>query len=226
MFIGNEKAPRGFAARPLIVPRRRREVESALCDTILGLDAVTLGMEGSQIAVLAGDEGLDFFIRKNEAILGGMVGFFIFSMHLDEVGGLVEFVSFLSEADGLKLAEQGEGAFELAGEALAVDAEIGQGAGLGIECRCDGESVPDFVGHVFHGGGLVGRAQTEEIVFESADAVLPPGGVRQGLDQLGFSGSFGVVLGFETLDVLLIGFEVVGGEDDGLAGESVAEGIQ
>jgi len=40
--------------------------------------------------------------------------------------------------------------------------------------------------------------------------------------SLGFGGAFGVVLGCEGLDVALIGFEVVGGKDDDLAGESVA----
>ena len=71
-------------------------------------------------------------------------------------------------------------------------------------------------------GVVLDDAQSQKIVFEGADAVLPPDGIGQGLDQLGFGGAFGVVFGYETLDVLLIGFQVVGGEDDGLAGESVA----
>jgi len=115
------------------------------------------------VAVLAGDEGLDFRIRKNEAILGGMVAGFILSMPFDEIGGVVELGGFLGEADGLELAEQGEGAFELAGEALAVDAEIGQGTGLGIERRGDGESGADLVRGLV--GDVLGDAQGQEIVF-------------------------------------------------------------
>src|SRR5580698_9965251 len=41
-----------------------------------------------------------------------------------------------------------------------------------------------------------------------------------------FSGSFGVVFSYEMLDVLLVGFKVVGRQDDGLAGESVAKRVQ
>ena len=95
-------------------------------------EAGALGDEGSVIKVEAGDEGLDFFIRKNEAILGLMVGYLLLSIQPDEVGRLVELVSLLGEAGGLELAEQGQGFFELAGQALAMDAEIGEGSGLGI----------------------------------------------------------------------------------------------
>jgi hypothetical protein len=129
----------------------------------------TFGIEGSVVAVLAGDEGLDFRIRKNEAILGGMVGFFILSMHLDEVGGLLQLISFPGEADGLEVAKEGEGAFELAGEALTVEAEIGQGAGLGIERGGDGESgadlLSDLISDVFERSGWADDAQGQEIVF-------------------------------------------------------------
>jgi hypothetical protein len=140
-----------------------------LGNAILGQDAATLGVEGSQVKVLAGDEGFDFFIRKNEAILGGMVGFFILSMHLDEVGGLLQLISFPGEADGLEVAKEGEGAFELAGEALTVEAEIGQGAGLGIERGGDGESgadlLSDLISDVFERSGWADDAQGQEIVF-------------------------------------------------------------
>ena len=57
-----------------------------------------------------------------------MVGVLVFSMPFDEIGGRVELVSFLGEAIGLELAEQGKRFFELACEALAVNAEIRQGA--------------------------------------------------------------------------------------------------
>jgi len=213
-----KKGPDVPSARPLIVPRRRIGIENIS----FGKEAAALGIESSLVAVVAEDECLDFFIRKNEAILGGMVGFFILSMQSDEVGGLVELVRFLGEAVGLELAEQSEGFFELAGEALAVEAEICEGAGVGIERSGDGESGTDLLSDIFEGSGLADDAQGQEIVFESAHAILPPGGVGQRLDELAFGGAFGVVFGYETLDVLLVGFQVVGREDDGLAGESVA----
>ena len=46
----------------------------------------------------------------------------------------------------------------------------------------------------------------EQVGFERGDTVDAPGGVGQGLDQLGFGGALGLVLGDETLDVLLVGF--------------------
>ena len=55
---------------------------------------------------------------------------------------------------------------------------------------------------------------------------MTPGAVGQRLDELVFGGAFGVVFGGESLDVLLIGIEVVGGKDDDLAGESVPECVQ
>jgi hypothetical protein len=61
-------------------------------------------MEGSLGAVVAGDEGVDFCIRKNEAILGRIAGLLVLSMPFDEIGGLVELAGFLGETFGLKLA--------------------------------------------------------------------------------------------------------------------------
>ena len=134
-------------------------------------------------------------------------------------------VLVVGEAVGLELLKQRDGFFELAGEALAVEAQVGEGTGLRFERGGDGEGLLDLLGGF---GELVGDpdyAQGEEIVFEGGDSVEPPGGVGQGLDELGFNGAFGLALGDEGLDVALVGVEVVAGEDDDLAGESVAEGV-
>ena len=42
---------------------------------------------------------------------------------------------------------------------------------------------------------------------------------------MGFDGAFGFALADVGFDVALVGFQVVTGEDDDLAGESVAEGV-
>lgn len=139
-------------------------------------------------------------------------------MHLDEVQGLFEFTRAGFEALGLEFTEEVEGLFELAGEALAVDAEIGEGLGLGFEGGGDGEGLLDLFWSLVERVRLADDAEGEEIVFKGADAVLPPGRIGQGLDELGFGGALGVVFGGEGLDVALVGFEIVGGEDDDLSG--------
>ena len=46
-------------------------------------------------------------------------------MHIDQVGGLPEVVFVVGNALGLDLLQQGVSLFELAGEALAVEAQVG-----------------------------------------------------------------------------------------------------
>ncbi len=74
--------------------------------------------------------------------------------------------------------------------------------------------------------GLVGGGKGQEVGFEGGDSVQAPGGVGEGLDQMGFGCAFGMVFVGEGLVVALVGSEVLGGHDDDLAGESVAEGVE
>jgi hypothetical protein len=71
------------------------------------------------------------------------------------------------------VAELSYGPFELAGEALAVEAEVGQ-------------SFRVVFGHDDHGGEL-------QDCINGGDAVESPGGVGEGLDELGFGGALGLV---------------------------------
>ncbi len=128
---------------------------------------------------------MDFFIRKNEAIFGGVVGFTFLFMHLDEVGGLIELVLVVGGAFGLELLEEGKSFFELAGESLAVEAEVREGAGLGVQGGGDREGVLDLFRCIAEGRGGRDDAEGEEIVFERGDAVETPGGVGQGLCEMG-----------------------------------------
>ena len=73
---------------------------------------------------------------------------------------------------------------------------------------------------------LVDGGEVEEIGFYRDDAVEAPGGVGQGLDEIGFGGALGMVFVCEGFEVALVGFEVLGGHDYDLAGESVAEGVE
>ena len=73
--------------------------------------------------------------------------------------------------------------------------------------------------------GVLLEAEGEEVGFHGAEAVEAPGGVGEGLGEVGFGGALGQVFGVEGLGVFLVGCEVVGGEDDDLAGKAVAEGV-
>jgi len=62
----------------------------------------------------------------------------------------------------------------------------------------------------------------EQLGFEQRDAVQAPGGVGGFVDQLSFGGGGGGVLVEKLLDVALVDFEILGGQDSGLGGEAVA----
>jgi hypothetical protein len=125
-----------------------------------------------------------------------------------------------------KLAELRHGPFELTREALAVHAQVGQRFRLAFEGRNDGHCVLDLgrgIGEVVE---WAGDAHGEEICFEGRDAVEAPGGVGQGLDQMGFGCALRIVLVMERFQMGLITLEILGGHDDDLGCEAVAEGVQ
>ncbi len=70
------------------------------------------------------------------------------------------------------------------------------------------------------------EGHAEEGVFESGGALETPAGVGDGLDEAFLDGAFGIVGGFEGGAVVLVDLLFFGGEDEDLAGESVAEGVQ
>jgi len=73
---------------------------------------------------------------------------------------------------------------------------------------------------------LLLKAEREEIVLHGADAIEAPVGVGDGLESLGFKEAVRLELGVELGAVLLIGGEIVFGQNDGLASEPVAEGVE
>jgi len=185
-----------------------------------------VGGLGSAGAGAAEAEAVDFFGGKNEAIGTGVVGLGFGLMHFDEVGGLFELLVLDGAAGALEVAQEMEGAFELAIETVAVDAEVGEGSGLGVDGGGDGEGLLNLAGRVVEGIGKARATEGEEIVLKSGDAVEAPCSVGEGLDEVGFGGAVGVVFVGEGLHVALVGFEILTGEDDDLAGETVAEGVE
>ena len=88
--------------------------------------------------------------------------------------GFPEVDPFLTAAIFLELLELFERALEAAGKPVAVRAQAGEGAHLGIECEV-----------------LAGAC--EEGFFQTIDAIEMPGVVREGLDELLFGGALGLV---------------------------------
>jgi len=66
----------------------------------------------------------------------------------------------------------------------------------------------------------------EQAGFEQRDAIEAPGGVDEFLDELSFSGSGGLVFVEELAAMGFVGGWIFGGQDDGLGGEAVADGVE
>ena len=71
------------------------------------------------------------------------------------------------------------------------------------------------------GVGILG----EQVGFEELDAFETPGGIGHFVDQFSFGGGGGFVLVEKLLDVKLVGFGVLGGQDGGSGTETVAQRV-
>ena len=65
----------------------------------------------------------------------------------------------------------------------------------------------------------------EQRGFEERDAVEAPGGVGEFVDEQGLGGSGGAVLVEKLLDMALVGSGVFRGQDGGLRGEAMGQGV-
>jgi hypothetical protein len=152
-------------------------------------------------------EALDMVFRKNEAMVGGLPGNSFVFMEFEEGGGVFEVATLALGAVGLDVAERIHGLLELAREALALDAQVGEEA-MGVDdVKVDGSLL----------GGRISGA-VEEFGFEERDAVETPGGIGELLDELGFGGSGGLVFVEETAAMGVERCLVFGGEDGGGGG--------
>jgi hypothetical protein len=122
--------------------------------------------------------------------------------------------------------QKGQGALELAGEALAMEAQSGESLGVAVEGVGDAQGLAHLVGSFVEPQILMDHAEHEQVVFERGDAVESPGGVGESLDELSLGGAFGLVFGREGAEVGVVGVVILAGHDDDVAGESVTEGVE
>ena len=124
----------------------------------------------------------------------------------------------------LDLLELGVGLFKSAVKTLLVQAEAGDQVGALIERFGLGKGS----GNEGIGGQrfLFLDGECEQIVLHRTNSIETPVGVSDGLDEFGFDEAFGLQFGVELGTAALVGGEVVGGQDDGLARETVAQGIE
>ena len=125
--------------------------------------------------------------------LGWVVGNAFAFMEFQDGCGMLEVTLLLMAALGLDFAELVECLSELAGEALRVHAEGGEGT-VGVD---DVEVDAGLIG--VRVGGAV-----EEGGFEHRDAVEAPGGVGELPGELSFGGSSGLILVEKLAAVLLL----------------------
>ena len=168
--------------------------------------------EGSGLSGLAGLDdarhavgvALDLFFRKNEASIGWIPFDSFAFMEFEDDGGVFQFALFALAALGLEGAELVERLLELAGQALAMDAERGDG-----------------LDQELGSGGVL-----EEAGFEERDAVLAPREVGELVDKLGFGWRGRMVFVEELLNVAIEGGRVFGRKDRILGGEAMFDRVE
>ncbi len=136
-------------------------------------------------------------------------------MELNDGGSVPEIAVFALATFELDCLEVFERFVELAGEALAVEAE-----------GREGPMRIDDVERRGLGAGGWGLGTREEIGFEKGDAFEAPEGVGQFVNECGFSGSGRAVFFDELAAVLLVRGRVFGGENGRAAGQPVSESIE
>ena len=139
-----------------------------------------------------------------------------------EVGGFGEAVLLVVEADGVQFFD---GAFELAGEAGFLQVQVGERLLEGQENFGFDEGGAGVGGFVGVGGGELLAAQGEEASFEGRDAEETPFDLGEGLEEESFFVGGGLPFFVEAVEMGLPGGEVVGGQENGAAGESGFQGV-
>src|SRR5712692_1030258 len=99
----------------------------------------------------------------------------------------------------LQLAKLLEGPFELAGEALAMEAEGGEGSGLFAKGFGDGECRVGLGVLGIDAVRVLCETQGEKVVLESGNTVEAPGSVGDGLHELFFDHASRLQVVEETL---------------------------
>ena len=169
--------------------------------------------------------GLDFVDGKFEAMVGGVEGAVAAFRNLIEAGGGGEFLCFLLVAFLLGCAEVGEIFVALAAQSGFLELQIAEllfvdevrfefdHAGLSV-----GWFGGEFLGELAAAAGIEGE-------FESGDAAETPIGIGDRLNQLGFADADGLEFADEAINILFVGGGIVGGQQDGAAGEGGFESV-
>src|SRR5580704_3390805 len=137
---------------------------------------------------------------------GGLPGKSFMVMEFEESGAILEVARAALAAGGLDVAETEERFLELAGEATALDAKVGDEAVGVYDCEVAGAG--------------------EEVRFDERDAVEAPGGVDEFLDELGFGGGGGLVFGEKLGAMRFVCGPILGGEDGRGRGQAMTKGVQ
>ncbi|MBV9769590.1 MAG: hypothetical protein JOZ32_08470 [Bryobacterales bacterium] len=124
----------------------------------------------------------------------------------EELGRVAELAAFELPALFLDVTELIESLLELPGEALAVQAERGEGA-VGIH------DIEVLVGRIGGAG--------EQLGFEEGNTVETPGRIGHFMDELGFGGGGRFVFIEELLDMKLESGRVFGGENGSAGGQAM-----
>jgi hypothetical protein len=130
-------------------------------------------------------------------------------------GCALSFPLFILSALGLNVAQVFDSFAKLPGETIAIHAQVGDGAEGVDDVECDGG---------FRSGRSGGAG--EQVGFEGRHTVEPPSSRGEFLHELLFGRASRLVLVEEFLGEALIGGEVLRGQSDGAAGESVAQGVE
>ena len=122
--------------------------------------------------------------------------------------------------------ELSQGFIEVAGQTRGVEAEDGQRAAL-LAHRFDDDERGMRLG-MFRGDAVrvLIEAEADQIMLERGNTVEPPRGVGEGLDELFFDDVDGFVAVEERAGEVLVSGEVLGWQDDGLAGQAVTVGVE
>jgi hypothetical protein len=108
---------------------------------------------------------------------------------------------------------------------VAVDSEIREGVDVFAEGKSHGEGGFGLGVIGGNAGFVFGDAEREKVGLEGGDEIEAPGGVGERLDELRFERAGGLEVIEEAVGVALVNGTVLGGQDDGVAGEAVAEGV-
>jgi hypothetical protein len=126
----------------------------------------------------------------------------------------------------LGVVELFQGFVEVAGQARGVEAEDGQRGSLVAHRFDDDDGGMGFGMFGTDGVGVFVEAEADQIMLERRNTVEPPRGIGEELDKLFFESADGLVVVDESADEGLVGIQVLGGQDDGLAGQAVTIGVQ